>query len=289
MRVVFAGTASFAGASLRHLVQAGHEIPLVITQPDRPAGRGLRLLESSIKQAATELGLPIFQPERIRDEAAVARIREAMPDALIVVAYGQILPPVLLEIGSFGAINVHASLLPRHRGPAPIAWAILNGDEETGVTIMKMDAGVDTGPILAQQRVHITPQETAPRLELTLSEVGARLLHATLTGLVQGTVTPRPQPAEGATHARRLTSADGKLSLEMTAIEIDRRVRALTPSPGCWITLRDRELKVLSGHLDGAVGEGFPLNTRDGTYVIDELQPPGGRPMSGAAWARGLR
>ncbi len=289
MRIVFAGTAAFAAPALGQLVEAGHEIRLVVTQPDRPAGRGLKLLESLIKRQAKEAGLPIFQPERIREPEAIRRITELAPDAMVVVAYGQIIPRSLLDAPKLGAINLHASLLPRHRGPAPIAWAILAGDRETGVTVMQMDAGVDTGPILAQERVPIGPEETAPQLEDRLSQIGARLLVRTLEQLEKGEVKPVPQPDEGATHARRLQSEDGKLSPDMPAIEIDRRVRALTPAPGCWITLRGREVKVVGGHLDGNEAEGIPLETKDGTFVIDEVQPPGGRRMAAAAWARGLR
>ena len=289
MRIVFAGTAAFAAPTLSRLVEAGQEIPLVVTQPDRPAGRGLRLLESPIKRQAMAAGLSIFQPERIRESEAISRITQLSPDVLVVVAYGQIVPQLLLDAPELGAINLHASLLPRHRGPAPVAWAILAGDRETGVTVMRMDAGVDTGSILAQGRVPIGPEETAPLLEQKLSEIGARLLVRTLEQLEGGEVNPVPQPSEGATHARRLQSEDGKLSPDMPAIEIDRRVRALTPAPGCWITLRGREVKILRGHLDGNEADGIPLKTRDGTYVVDEVQPPGGRPMAAAAWARGLR
>ena len=289
MRIVFAGTAAFAAPTLRHLVEAGHEIPLVVTQPDRPAGRGLKLLESPIKRQAMEAGLPIFQPERIREPEAVRRITELSPDALVVVAYGQIVPQSLLDAPRLGAINLHASLLPRHRGPAPIAWAILSGDSETGVTVIQMDAGVDTGPMLAQERVPIRWDETAPMLEEKLSEIGARVLLRTLEQLERGEVTPVPQPNEGATHAPRLKSEDGRLSNEMSATEIDRRVRALTPAPGCWINLRGREVKVLRGHIDGDQAHGISLATKDASYVIDEVQPPGGRPMAAEAWERGLR
>jgi methionyl-tRNA formyltransferase len=261
----------------------------VVTQPDRPGGRGLKLLESPIKRQASAAGLPIFQPERIRDPEAVRRINELSPDALVVVAYGQIVPRSLLDAPRFGAINLHASLLPRHRGPAPIAWAILSGDSETGVTVIQMDAGVDTGPMLVQERVPIRWDETASTLEERLSEIGARVLLRTLEQLERGEVTPVPQPNEGATHAPRLQSEDGRLSNEMSATEIDRRVRALTPAPGCWVNLRGREVKVLRGHIDGDQAHGISFATRDANYVIDEIQPPGGRPMAAEAWERGLR
>jgi methionyl-tRNA formyltransferase len=261
-----------------------------VTQPDRVAGRGLKLLQPGTKLLALELGLEVFQPERIKDEAAQARIRQAGADVMVVVAYGQILPASLLNAPRLGTLNVHASLLPRHRGAAPIEWSILTGDTETGITIMQMDAGVDTGPILAQARVPLAPDATAGPLEGELANLGARLMVQTLDDFARGAVTPAPQPAAGATYAPRLTSADGKLNpATMTAQEIDRRVRALSERLGCWITLNGAEVKVLSGHVDGAAGDGIPLATVDGTYVVDEVQPPGARRMTAAAWARGRR
>jgi methionyl-tRNA formyltransferase len=261
-----------------------------VTQPDRVAGRGLRLLQSGTKLLALELGLEVFQPERIRDDAAQARIRQVGADVMIVVAYGQILPASLLNAPRLGTLNVHASLLPRHRGPAPIEWSILSGDTETGVTIMQMDAGVDTGPILVQVRVPLAPDATAGPLEGQLANLGARLMVETLDKLERGAVTPVPQPAEGATHAPRLTSEDGKLKPAiMSAHEIDRRVRALSERVGCWITLHGVQMKVIRGHLDGAAGDGIPVPTAEGTYVVDEVQSPGGRRMTAAAWARGRR
>jgi methionyl-tRNA formyltransferase len=288
MRIVFAGTASFAGPSLNQLREAGYDIALVVTQPDRLGGRGMRPLQSAIKLQATEMQLPVFQPERIRADEAQARIREVGADIMVVVAYGQILPASLLEAPRLGTLNVHASLLPRHRGPAPVEWAILSGDMETGITIMQMDAGVDTGPILAQERVPIAPDEIAPRLEGRLASVGGRLLVRTLDDLVEGRVHPVPQPAVGATLAPRLRSEDGKLDLAtMPAQEIDRRVRALAGRVGTWMTLNGVEVKVLRGRRDGAAGEGLSVQTVSGVYVVDEVQPAGGRPMSAAAWARG--
>ena len=250
----------------------------------------MKPLEPGIKLQAAEMGLPVFQPERIRTEEAQARIREVGADVMVVVAYGQILPASLIEAPRLGTLNVHASLLPRHRGPAPIEWAILSGDSETGVTIMQMDAGVDTGPILAQERVPIAPDETAARLEGRLADIGGRLLVRTLGELADGRIQPVPQPAGGATHAPRLRSEDGKLDpSSMTAEEIDRKVRALTGRVGTWMVLKGIEVKVLRGHRGGDVGDGLPVQTANGVYVVDAVQPPGGRPMSAAAWARGRR
>ena len=272
------------------LVDAGHDIALVITQPDRLGGRGLRPLSSAVKLRAAELGLPLYQPERIRDDAAQAHIRAVDADVMVVVAYGQILPASLLNAPRLGTLNVHASLLPRHRGPAPIEWTILSGDTETGVTIMQMDAGVDTGPILAQARTPIEPNETAGRLESRLAELGGRLLVRTLEGINAGSVAPVPQPSEGATHAPRLRSEDGKLNpTTMPAEELDRRVRALSERLGSWITLMGVDVKVLRGHVDGDTHDGIAVPTADGLYVVDEVQPPGRRRMPAAAWARGRR
>ncbi len=277
--------------TLKALHRSGHHIPLVVTQPDRPAGRGLRLKPSPVKTTAEELGITVFQPERLKDPDSEGRIRSVQPDLLVVVAYGQILTSRMLAIPRLGALNVHASLLPRHRGPAPVAWAILSGDEETGVTIMKMEAGVDTGPIIAQTRLKIDPGETAVSLEARLAEAGAALLLEALPAFVRGSVEARPQPANGVTYAPRLRSEDGKLDRTMPAHEIDRRVRALTPSPGCWLDLDGRMVKVLRGHL-GSAGEvtgGVRLQSSDGVYVIDEVQVAGGRPMSAEAYLRGRR
>ncbi len=252
----------------------------------------MRLASSAVKVQAGEMGLPIYQPERIKDAEALARIRQAGADVAVVVAYGQILPSSVIDLPRMGTLNVHASLLPRHRGAAPIAWAILSGDTETGVTIMQMDAGLDTGPILARARVDLEPSATTGALEERLSEMGARLLVETLGALQQGGVAPIPQSAEGATYARRLGPEDGKLTLEMSAEEVDRRVRALSHDPGCWLTLSGGSIKVLRGHrpMGGAPDrDGIAVETADGIYVLDEVQSPGGRPISAAAWARGRR
>lgn len=290
MRVVFAGTSAFAVATLDRLVKAGHEVALVVTQPDRVGGRGMKPLSSAIKLRAIELGLPIFQPERIRDEEAQARIRDLQPDLMVVVAYGQILPGSLIDAPRLGTVNVHASLLPRHRGPAPIEWAILTGDPETGVTIIQMDAGVDTGPILTQRRTPIAPEETAWQLETRLAMLGGALLVETLAAVNAGKLEPIPQPSDGVTHAGRLKSEDGKLDPDtMTAQEIDRRVRALADRVGTWMRIKGQDVKVLRGHLDGSSADGYRVETREGVYVVDELQPSGGKRMSASAWLRGRR
>jgi len=276
--------------TLERLVEDDHDVRLVVTQPDRPAGHGLKLSPSPVKHAAERLGIKVAQPERIRDEPAVAQILGERPDLFVVVAYGQIIPGSLLTGPRLGAVNLHASLLPRHRGPAPIAWAILEGDQQTGVTVMQMDRGVDTGPILARAAVAIAEDETAASLEARLAQRGAELMVQTISRLQQGTVQPERQPDEGATHAPRLRSDDGKLNPEMSAREIDRRVRALGQSPGVWLTLPAGDIKVLKGNLAADDDrDGLPVVTSEGVYVLDQVQPPGGRAMSAAAWARGRR
>ncbi|HEX9477017.1 MAG TPA: methionyl-tRNA formyltransferase [Candidatus Dormibacteraeota bacterium] len=264
MRLVFAGTAAFAVPSLRSLHAAGHDIVLVITQPDRPAHRGLKVTPSPVKVAAQELGLGVLQPEKIRDPAVVERLRELQPDVIVVVAYAQIIPRDVLAIPPGGVVNVHGSLLPRHRGAAPIAHAILAGDGETGVTIMRMDEQLDHGPILAMGRTSIGPRDDAPALSERLAAMGAELLVATLAHLDE--ISPVEQDHERATVAPRLRREDGELDWAAGAEEIDRRVRALQPWPGVTLPTKRGRVKVLSGHVEGD------------RYVPDVVQLPGKRP-----------
>jgi methionyl-tRNA formyltransferase len=250
--------------SLKALVGAGHELQLVITQPDRPAGRGMDLTPPPVKLAAQELGLELYQPERIREPEAVERIRALQPDLLVVVAYGQIIPRSVLTIPRLGAINVHASLLPRHRGAAPVAHAILAGDSTTGVTIMRMDEQLDHGPILAMRSVGIGAQEDAVALTSRLDVLGAELLLETLEHLGERKAVEQDHGA--ATVARRLSREDGELEWDRGALEIDRRVRALQPWPGVTLPTKKGRVKVLSGHVEGD------------HYVPDVVQLPGKRP-----------
>jgi methionyl-tRNA formyltransferase len=249
---------------MRAIHAAGHEIQLVITQPDRPAGRGLKVTPSPVKEAAQELGLEVYQPEHIRDTEAVERLRRLSPELLVVVAYGQIIPPSALAIPKLGAINVHASLLPRHRGAAPVAHAILAGDPETGVTIMRMDEQLDHGPLLAVQATKIGASEDAVGLAARLAEMGAWLLVDTLEGL--GEIREVDQQHAQATLAPRLRKEDGELEWGIGAQEIDRRVRALRPWPGVTLPTKRGRVKVLSGHVEGD------------RYVPDVVQVPGKKP-----------
>ena len=236
----------------------------MITQPDRPARRGLKLTPPPVKVAAQEVGLEVSQPARIRDADLVERLTQLAPDLLVVVAYGQIIPPAILSIPKLGAVNVHASLLPRHRGAAPIAHAILAGDEETGVTIMRMDEQLDHGPILASLRTPVGPREDAAALTERLAEMGARLLVNTLERIAE--IKAVEQDHGAATVAGRLRRQDGELEWGMGAHEIDRRVRGLQPWPGVTLPTEKGRVKVLSGHVEGD------------TYVPDVVQLPGKKP-----------
>jgi methionyl-tRNA formyltransferase len=250
--------------SLKALVGAGHELQLVITQPDRPARRGMKLTAPPVKLAAETLGLEVYQPERIRDPEAVERLRRMQPDLLVVVAYGQIIPGSVLAIPRLVAINVHASLLPRHRGAAPVAHAILAGDSETGVTIMRMDELLDHGPILATRPTAIAAGEDAVALTSRLAQMGAQLLVDTLARIDE--IKEVEQEHAQATVARRLSREDGEIGWDMAAPEIDRRVRALQPWPGVTLPTERGRVKVLSGHVEGD------------RYVPDLVQLPGKRP-----------
>ncbi|HEY1419154.1 MAG TPA: methionyl-tRNA formyltransferase [Candidatus Dormibacteraeota bacterium] len=263
MKLVFAGTAEFAAPSLRSLHDAGHEIQLVITQPDKP-GHRLKVTPPPVKVAALELGLHVYQPAKIRDPEAIEMLRRLAPELLVVVAYGQILPRAVLDIPTRGAVNVHASLLPRHRGAAPIAHAILAGDSETGVTIMLMDEQLDHGPVLASRSTQIGPGEGAVALTARLAQIGAELLVETLARLDE--IRPEEQDHSHATVAGRLSREHGELDWDLSAKEIDARVRALQPWPGVTLPTSRGRVKVLSGHVEGD------------RYVPEVVQLPGKRP-----------
>jgi methionyl-tRNA formyltransferase len=298
-RIVFLGTPDFAVASLRALVDhPALAVVGVVTQPDRPAGRGQQLTPSPVKQWALNLGLPVFQPETLRDPAAVEHLRGWSPDVLVVAAFGQILRLPVLELAPFGSINVHASLLPRWRGAAPVQHAIRAGDVESGVTIMQMDAGLDTGPILYQQRVPVNPDETGASLHDKLAALAASILPGTLVAYLAGEIVPRPQPSEGVTLAPTLHKTDGLIDWSQSAAAIDRRVRAFTPWPGTFTTLGGEILKVVRGRpiaatlglLPGTLaiynGE-LAAQTRDGLYLLEVVQPAGRRQMTGQAFLAG--
>ncbi|MFZ0828134.1 MAG: methionyl-tRNA formyltransferase [Verrucomicrobiia bacterium] len=237
-RIIFMGTAELSCASLAALVRdEKFQVVTAVTQPDKPRGRDLKSQPSPVKSLALKLGLPVLQPERARDDIFIAELRELKPDLIVVVAYGQILPQSILDLPRFGCLNVHTSLLPKYRGAAPIQWAIASGDIETGVTLMKMDAGLDTGPIVSQRRTPICPEDDSATLHDRLAQLGADLLVQTIPDYVAGKIPPLPQPAEGASYAAKIKKEDGHIDWNQPAQHIWNRLRAFTPWPGAFTFL----------------------------------------------------
>jgi methionyl-tRNA formyltransferase len=299
MRIVFMGTPALAVPSLSALIEAGHEVVAVVTQPDRPKGRGGRVVASPVKIAATERGIPVLQPERVREAGFVEAFRALAPDAAVVIAFGQILPQALLDIPRFGCINIHASLLPLYRGAAPINWAIARGERETGLTTMRMDAGMDTGPMYLTARTPIGPEEDAEALAERLARMAGPLIVETLEKVTEG-LLPTPQDDAAATYAPRLTRADGRIRWERPAREVVDRVRAFVPWPGSFTAYRGEGWKVTraapgESHARGAApgtilrvdGDSILVAAGTGSVRIFALQPPGGRAMSVQAYLNG--
>jgi methionyl-tRNA formyltransferase len=268
-----------------------------VTQPDRPAGRGQHLVPSAVKRFASQAGLPVYQPESLRGPEVAERLREVRADVLIVAAYGALLPPALLEIGRFGALNIHASLLPRWRGAAPIQRALLAGDPETGVSIMQMDAGLDTGAVLARRKIGIAPDDDAGTLHDKLASLGAELMVATLAQLGAGELRPVPQSDAGVTYAGKITRADTVLDWSRPALELERIIRAFRPAPGAAALLRGESLKIWKARIMKEQGvPGAVLRADESSMLvacghdaleIAELQRPGARRMSAADFLRG--
>ena len=244
MRLVFLGTPSFAVPTLERVLQAGHEVLAVYTQPDRPKGRGQELAASPVKTAASAAGLQVRQPERIRRPEIVAELAALRPDGMVVVGYGQIIPQSIIDIPLLGIINVHASLLPKYRGAAPVQWAIVRGETVTGVTTMRIDAGLDTGEILLMRETPIGPEETAVELSARLAAIGAELLIESLVGLDAGTIVPRRQDHAQATLAPILRKEDGRIDWSLSSTEVYNRVRGFLPWPGAYTTFRGVGLHV---------------------------------------------
>ncbi len=300
IRIVFMGTPGFAVPVLLALADQ-HQVAGVVTQPDRPAGRGQRVVASPVKEAALARGLPVFQPETLRSPEAVARLAEWQPEVIVVAAFGQILRPDVLNLPPYGCLNVHASLLPRWRGAAPIPAAILAGDTTTGVTIMRLDEGLDTGPILAQAECPIAPDDTTATLTARLADLGARLLIETLPGWLAGEVQPRPQDPSQATYCRPLRKEDGLLDWSRPAADLDRLVRACNPWPGAYTAWQGQRLKVLRARPHPAwQGEGPPglvVALPDGLGVVAgqgllellEVQLAGKKPLAAGLFVRGQR
>lgn len=301
MDVVFCGTPGFAVPTLEALVRAGFHVRLVVTQPDRPSGRGQQPVASPVKQAALSLGLPVVQPEKIKNNPDFRQQLEALaPRAIVVVGYGRLIPPWMLRLPPLGNINLHASLLPKYRGAAPIQWAIASGETVTGNTTMQLNEGLDTGPILLQQERAIEPEDTAATLGPRLAEAGARLMLETLRGLASGSITPRPQDDARATLAPILSKEDGRIDFQRTARDIWNRMRGFLPWPGAYTLFRGKNLSLhAAAPLDGQhippgelrlERERLLVGCGGGTALeLLELQLEGKRRMPAADFARGYR
>ena len=295
-RIVFMGSPDFALPTLQALYEH-YQVVGVVTQPDRPAGRGRQPQASPVKQAAQALGLEVYQPVSLRKPEVLAQLSAWAPDLIVAAAFGQILPKAVLDLPPKGCLNVHASLLPRWRGASPIQAAIAAGDDHSGVTIMLMDEGLDTGPILSQRSVPLPLGITGSQLSKQLAELGARTLIEILPSYLDGMVAPLPQNENEATYAPMLKKSDGLLDFNRTALELTRKVNAYQPWPGTYVNFNSRQLKVLAAHphdtFDSSIGAHYIVNespavgTAQGLLVLDRVQPEGKKPMSGADFLRG--
>ncbi len=297
-RIVFMGTPEFAVSSLAALFDIG-DVVAVVTQPDKPKGRGQALALSPVKAYALERGVPVLQPQKLRTPPFAEVLRELKPDVAVVTAYGKILPKDVLETPARGCLNVHASLLPRFRGAAPIQWAIAHGDTETGVALMVMDEGLDTGPVLAEKRLPIAPDETSASLHDKLSHLGGALLREFLPAYLRGELTAVPQSSEGMVLAPIIRKDEGKLDFARPAVELERRLRAFTPWPGAFTTLDGKLFKVhkarvgtgqgAPGTLLAADAQGLVVACGEGSLVLLEVQPEGKRVMSAGDFLSGRK
>jgi methionyl-tRNA formyltransferase len=295
LRVVFAGTPPFAARALEAIVAAGHDVALVLTQPDRPAGRGLQLSPSAVALCAASHGLAVEKPASLKDPQAQLRLRELAPGVMVVAAYGLLLPQAVLDIPSRGCLNIHASLLPRWRGAAPIQRALLAGDEATGICIMQMDAGLDTGPVLLESETPIGPRDTAGSLVERLAAMGAELVVQALAEL--DSLQPRPQDDARATYAAKITKAEARVDWSRTAAQIDRQVRAFNPTPGAEARMGEDLIKIWEARpvegtgAPGVVVEAGPsrlvIACGEGCLQLLQLQRPGGRRMGAGDFLRG--
>ena len=299
MRVVFMGTSEFSVGTLENLVKAGYEVVGVITQPDKPKGRGKSMQFSPVKEKALEYNIPVYQPFRVKEEAFIEELKAMEPEFIVVVAFGQILPKAILDMPKYGCINVHASLLPKLRGAAPIEWSIINGEKETGITTMFMDVGLDTGDMLLKSVTPIEPSDTGATLHDRLSIMGAKLLVETLTGLENGTIQRIKQKDEESSYAKMLTKSLGKIDFTKSAEEIERLIRGLNPWPSAYTSLDGKTLKIWSAKVIGEDSTGTPgeivevtknsmvIQTGKGQLSLLELQLEGKKRMEVDAFLRG--
>ena len=299
MKVIFAGTPDFAAVALKAIAAAGFEIPLVLTQPDRPKGRGMQLAPSPVKQAALELGLRVAQPEKLRNNAeALQMLKEVEADVMVVAAYGLILPQDVLDTPKHGCLNIHASLLPRWRGAAPIQRAIEAGDAETGVCIMQMDIGLDTGDVVSEHRYTIQPTDTANEVHDALMNLGAEAIVADLQQLkTEGRLKSVKQPEEGVTYAQKLSKEEARIDWNESAAVIERKIRAFNPVPAAWVEYQGKPMKIWRAEVvaqQGKAGEvlscsadGLIVACGENALKITELQPSGSKRMPIAAFAAG--
>lgn len=293
------GTPDFAVPSLKKLVESGYDVKLVVTQPDKPAGRGKKVTPPPVKVVAEELGIPVYQPEKVKENDELKkRLLEVEPDLIVVAAYGKILPEWLLNLPKYGTINVHASLLPKYRGASPIQWALLNGEEETGVTIMKVIPKLDAGDIISQKRVKIEKEDNAKTLHDKLAEVGAELLVKTLPLYVSGKLKPVPQNEEEATYCPQIKKEMGKIDWRESAEKIFNKIRAFTPWPSAYTTFKGKRVKILKGEpVEGSgepgevieAGKNLIVAAGKGALKIERLRPEGRKEISGEEFVRGYR
>jgi len=299
MKVIFMGTPDFSVGTLEALVKAGHEVVLAVTQPDKPKGRGKEMQFTPVKECAVKYNIPVYQPRKVREPECIKELRKYQADIMVVVAFGQILPKEILEMCTYGCVNVHASLLPKYRGAAPIQWAIIDGEEVTGVTTMQMDEGLDTGDMLLKTEIPINPKETGGSLHDKLSQAGARLCIETLKALEEKTVTPIPQGETTTAYARMLDKQLGEIDWTKDAKAIERLIRGLSPWPSAYTNWKDKVMKIWDASAVENIGDATPgtitkvekdafyVQTGAGCLKVCELQIPGKKRMDAGAFMRG--
>ena len=301
MKVIFMGTPDLSVGTLEALIDAGHEVVLVVTQPDKPKGRGGKVLYTPVKEAALAHDIPVYQPVKIREPECIEELRKYKADIMVVIAFGQILPKEILEMTPYGCVNVHASLLPAYRGAAPIQWAVINGDKVSGVTTMQMDEGLDTGDMLLKEEIVLDEKETGGSLHDKIADAGARLCIETLKALEQGTVTPVKQGESTTEYARKLDKRMGNISWEKPAEEIERLIRGLNPWPSAYTDWNGKVMKIwqaevcegdtkeVPGTVVKVEKDGFYVQTGKDLLKVTELQIPGKKKMDAGAFLRGCR